>query len=85
MYIENLIHNRYHYTERWFWLLCLCFASYGVYHLTIDTMREFDTSAISMVVESLQPLENTMFPTVAVCEMGYTKDDYDFLNDLAEE
>lgn len=38
-----------------------------------------------MVVESLQPQENTIFPTIAVCEMGYTKDDYDFLNDLAEE
>lgn len=51
----------------------------------MDTMHEFETGSINMVVESLQPLENTMFPTVAVCEMGYTKDDYDFLNDLAEE
>lgn len=38
-----------------------------------------------MVLEAMHPLEKTEFPTIAVCEMGYTKDDYDFINDLAEE
>lgn len=60
-------------------------SAFGVYHFVVDTIEEYQTGSISMVVESLQPLDNSIFPTIAVCEMGYTKDDYDFLNDLAEE
>lgn len=75
----------YHVTERLFWLVCLLSCMFGAYHFIMDTMVAFEADTVSMVVESLQPLEKTPFPSVAVCEMGFLKDEYTFLEDYADK
>lgn len=75
---------RFHYTERIFWLSCIVFSSYGSYYLIREALHDFDESSISMVTESLQPNDRTYFPSVGICEIGHTKEQYEKLEQLVK-
>lgn len=83
--LSYLSDMRYHYTERFYWLLCLFLCTCGAYHFIDDALDEFQTDTISMVVESLQPHDRTAFPSIAICEMGYSKEEYDYLEEYSEK
>lgn len=51
----------------------------------MDAIYEYDISSVSMVVESLRPLDQTEFVSVGLCEMGHTKQAYDELDDIMKE
>lgn len=74
--------SRYHFTERIFWLFCFILSSFGAYHLIIDAIDDLDEASVSMVMESLPPRDPTMFPSLAVCEMGHIKQEYPRLEEL---
>ncbi|XP_055375433.1 acid-sensing ion channel 1C [Condylostylus longicornis] len=64
-YIAN---DRYHFTERIFWLICVIISSVGSYHLIQDYMQDFERQAVSLVIEDLQPREKSIFPSIGICE-----------------
>uniref|UniRef100_A0A182IV61 Uncharacterized protein n=1 Tax=Anopheles atroparvus TaxID=41427 RepID=A0A182IV61_ANOAO len=77
--------RRYHWTERLFWFACVLFAWAGSYMLIKKYMELFRSDAVSIVVENLNTRKDiTPFPSVGVCEMGYTKQQYDALQRLIE-
>uniref|UniRef100_A0A182LTA1 Uncharacterized protein n=1 Tax=Anopheles culicifacies TaxID=139723 RepID=A0A182LTA1_9DIPT len=81
-YISN---RKYHWTERLFWMACVLFAWTGSYMLIKTYMELFRKDAVSIVVENLDPRKDiTSFPSVGVCEMGYTKQQYDALQQVIE-
>uniref|UniRef100_A0A182Q281 Uncharacterized protein n=1 Tax=Anopheles farauti TaxID=69004 RepID=A0A182Q281_9DIPT len=81
-YVSN---RKYHWTERLFWFGCIVLAWTGSYMLIKTYMELFRKDAISIVVENLDPRKDfTSFPSVGVCEMGYTKQQYDALQQLIE-
>ncbi|XP_055633056.1 sodium channel protein Nach [Toxorhynchites rutilus septentrionalis] len=81
-YIAN---NKYHYTERLFWLGCVLLSWTGSYFLIATFMETFRKNAVSMVIENVHPREVTNFPSVGICEMGYAKEVYESLVDIIEE
>uniref|UniRef100_A0A2Y9D1Q3 Uncharacterized protein n=1 Tax=Anopheles funestus TaxID=62324 RepID=A0A2Y9D1Q3_ANOFN len=81
-YISN---RKYHWTERLFWMACVLFAWTGSYMLIKTYMELFRKDAVSIVVENLDPRKDiTSFPSVGVCEMGYTKQQYDALQHVID-
>lgn len=72
-------------TERIFWLVFFVLAIVGSHHLIMDAIEEFKISSVSMVVESLRPLDQTDFVSVALCEMGHTKQSYKNLEDIMKQ
>ncbi|XP_037039516.1 sodium channel protein Nach isoform X2 [Bradysia coprophila] len=51
----------------------------------MDAIQEHEGSSISMVVESLRPLDQTDFVSVALCEMGHTKQSYKNLDTIMKQ
>uniref|UniRef100_A0A182UG85 Uncharacterized protein n=1 Tax=Anopheles melas TaxID=34690 RepID=A0A182UG85_9DIPT len=81
-YISN---RKYQWTERLFWMACVLFAWTGSYMLINTYMELFRKDAVSIVVENLDPRKDIAhFPSVGVCEMGYTKQQYDALQQVIE-
>ncbi|ETN65577.1 pickpocket [Anopheles darlingi] len=83
--IGNIANRRYHWSERLFWVACVLLSWTGAFLLIISYMELFRRDAISIVVESLNSRKDTVsFPSVGVCEMGYTKQQYPMLQQLIE-
>jgi acid-sensing ion channel, other len=80
-YIAN---KKYHFTERLFWLFCFLASVSGSYYLISNFMATYRTNAISMVVETVNPQDVNYFPSVGICEMGYSKEIYSRLEDIIE-
>lgn len=57
----------------------------GSHYLIMDAIEEYKVSAVSMVVESLRPYDQTEFPSVAICEMGHTKQSYENLDAIMKQ
>lgn len=85
-YIAN---RRYHYSERLFWLACVILSWVGSINLIIKFMDSYYNNSVSMGVVSLRPTDVVSFPSVGICEMGYTKEEYKELeiviNEMKEE
>lgn len=79
---SKIIFSRYHYTERIFWLSCFIISSIGAYHLIEDSIQDLEEASVSMVMENLPPRQPTMFPSLAVCEMGHIKQEYPRLEEV---
>lgn len=60
-------------------------AIWGSHHLIIDAIEEYQFNSVSMVVESLRPSDQTEFVSVALCEMGHTKQSYKNLDDIMKQ
>ncbi|XP_058056818.1 sodium channel protein Nach [Anopheles bellator] len=83
--IGNIANRRYHWTERVFWFACVLLSWTWACLLIKTYMELFRRDAVSIVVESLDSRKDkTTFPSVGVCEMGYTKQQYDALQRLIE-
>jgi amiloride-sensitive sodium channel len=74
--------KKYHFTERIFWLICVISSLVGSYVLIATYIETFAQNSISMVIENLHPMSTTNFPSLGVCEMGYTKEIYSALEDI---
>lgn len=72
-------------TERLFWLVLFVLAIIGSHHLILDAIEEHHVNSVSMVVENLRPLDRTDFVSVALCEMGHTKQAYTNLDKIMKE
>lgn len=83
--LNYIVDSRYHYTERGFWMACLLFSAFGSYHFIMDTIGTFEEDNVSVVVESLQSIDRTPFPSLAVCEMGFIKEEYTYLEDYTDK
>lgn len=68
--------NRYHVSERLFWLACVILSWIGAIHLIVNYLNSFNNNSVSMGVKSLLPTEEVAFPSAGICEMGYTKGKY---------
>lgn len=77
--------NRYHLSERIFWLACVILSWVGSIHLILNYLDSFNNNSVSMGVKSLLPTEEVTFPSAGVCEMGYTKDEYPALEKVIQE
>lgn len=58
------------------------YSSYIIIQTIVDA---FENNSISMVIEPLKPNELQNFPSIAVCEIGYTKETYSGVEELMEE
>lgn len=57
----------------------------GSHHLILDAIEEYEINSVSMVVESLRPSDQTEFVSVALCEMGHTKQSYKNLDEIMKQ
>lgn len=85
VHVQHTLAGRYHITERIFWLVFFVLAILGSHHLIVDAIQEYEINSVSMVVESLRPSDQTDFVSVALCEMGHTKQSYSDLDDIMKE
>ncbi|CAO1403050.1 unnamed protein product [Diamesa serratosioi] len=76
--------HRYHFTERIFWLFCVILSWIGSIYLIMNFMDSYYHNSISMGVQSLLPTETSNFPSVAICEMGYSQETYEVLEEKIE-
>lgn len=60
-------------------------AIWGSQYLIMDAIEEYQFNSVSMVVESLRPYDQTEFVSVALCEMGHTKQSYKNLDDIMKQ
>lgn len=74
--------NRYHYTERLFWLGCIILSWIGSINLIMNYMDSFYSNSVSMGVVSLRPADSVGFPSLGFCEMGYSREDYKGLEEV---
>lgn len=61
--------------------LIVMYICYFCAHTLID---DYKNNAIGMVTESVRPSETESFPSIAVCEIGYTKETYIQLEEIIE-
>lgn len=80
--LRYIADSRYHYTERLFWLACVILSWIGSAFLILNYMNTYINNSVSMVVKSISPTDILTFPSVGVCEMGYTKEEYHELDEL---
>jgi acid-sensing ion channel, other len=52
--------------------------------MIINFMETYASNSISMVVENVNPQDVTYFPSVGICEMGYSKEMYPRLEEIIE-
>ncbi|XP_013108461.1 acid-sensing ion channel 1 [Stomoxys calcitrans] len=69
-YIAN---SNLHIIERVFWLICVLLSAMGSYVLISQFESEFNSRAVSIVLESLPWTRSFQFPTIAVCELQNKK------------
>ncbi|XP_058450698.1 sodium channel protein Nach [Malaya genurostris] len=81
-YIAN---SKYHYTERLFWLGCVLLSWTGSYYLISNYMENFHKNTVSMVIENMPARSVVHFPSVGICEVGYTKETYQKLENMVEQ
>lgn len=74
--LRYIADRRYHFTERIFWLGCVILSWIGSIHLIVNFMNSYYHNSVSMGVVSLRPMDEVLFPSVGICESGYTKEDY---------
>ena len=82
--LSYIADRKYHFTERFFWLICVILSWIGSIHLIMNFMDSYYHNSVSMGVESLLPTETSSFPSAAICEMGYSKEVYDDLEQMIE-
>jgi acid-sensing ion channel, other len=80
--LSYIADRRYHFTERIFWLGCVILSWIGSIDLIVNFMNSYYHNSVSMGVISLRPMDEVMFPSAGVCELGYTKEDYKTLEVL---
>lgn len=62
-----------HWTERVFWLVCVCLSWFASGLLIHASWNDFQTNAISFVVETSYLEWDTHFPSISVCETDNQK------------
>lgn len=82
--LSYIADRRYHFTERLFWLGCVILSWIGSIYLIRNFMDSYYNNSVSMGVVSLRPTDEVLFPSVGICEMGYTKEEYHELEKLIE-
>lgn len=50
-----------------------------------DSIHDLAEDSVSMVLENIPPLDPTIFPSLAVCEMGHIKQEYIRLEEVVEK
>lgn len=65
--------SRYHVSERLFWVVCVILSWFGSYNLITNFMESYYKNSVSIGVVSLLPTDTVNFPSIGLCEMGYTK------------
>lgn len=83
--LSYIADHRYHFTERVFWFICVVLSWIGSFHLILTFMDSFNNNSVSVGVVSLRPLDVVSFPSVGICEMGYTKEEYKQLEVIINE
>lgn len=73
--------RKYHYTERLFWFFCVLLSWIGSIFLIMNFMDSYYNNSVSMGVQSLLQTAKTNFPSAAICEMGYSKEVYEQLEE----
>lgn len=58
---------------------------YLSYYIIAKIIDAYENNSISLVIENLKPSELQNFPSVAACEIGYTKETYSGMEELMEE
>lgn len=64
------------------YLSLFIYLSYIIIEKILDA---YENNSISLVIENLKPNELQNFPSVAACEIGYTKETYSGMENLMEE
>lgn len=64
------------------YLSLFLYLSYLIIATIIDA---YENNSISLVIENLNPKQLQNFPSVAACEIGYTKETYSGMEGLMEE
>lgn len=77
--------SRYHVSERLFWVVCVILSWFGSYNLITNFMESYYKNLVSIGVISLLPTDTVNFPSIGLCEMGYTKENYVELTAVIEE
>lgn len=83
--LSYIADDRYHLTERLFWLACVILSWIGSFNLIMTFMDSYVNNSVSMGVISLRPIDEVAFPSAGICEMGYTKEEYKQLEQIIEE
>ena len=83
--LSYIADRRYHYSERLFWFGCVILSWIGSIHLILNFMDSYYNNSVSMGVVSLRPTDEIMFPSIGICEMGYTKEEYKKLEEIINE
>ena len=80
--LRYIADHRYHFTERIFWLGCVILSWIGSIHLIVNFMNSYYHNSVSMGVVSLRPMDEVLFPSMGVCELGYTGEYYGELKQI---
>lgn len=83
--LSYIADRRYHFSERFFWLVCVILSWVGSINLISKYMDSFNNNSVSMGVVSLKPTDVVLFPSAGICEMGYTKEEYKELETIINE
>lgn len=83
--LSYIADRRYHYSERLFWLACVILSWIGSIHLILNFMDSYYHNSVSMGVLNLRPTDEVLFPSIGICEMGYTKEEYKKLEVIINE
>lgn len=52
--------------------------------IIMDTLKDYEQNSVNIVIENLQPLVKTNFPSLGVCELGNLKDEDSKVYDIVE-